>query len=222
MPYLLCLSFLYRRYRRDAIMRIYSDDHLLDELRLQEDIELKAIDKSKTSVYRNPDGPLNFCWVGFFPKKIFLFEINELYLRNSIRIEVENNNNNYTNGFMSDYSYIAFKEIFLMPNSLLNYENWKCFLAKPIPSEYDYNEPFPVDIRRHHQDQQEFVVKHSTTPWNIDLLNNPRGGSFSVEIPVSKKNNIINLGRYHPGKKILYNYNALYLLSVFNQLNIDK
>ena len=222
MSHLLCLSFLYHRYRNDAIMRIYSDDHLLDELQLQEDIKPKAIDKSKTSVYRNLDGPLNFCWIAFYPEKFFLFEINELYLRKNIRIEVENNNNNYTNGFMSDYSYIKFNEIFLMPSSLLNYENWKSYLAKPIPSEYDYNEPFPIDIRKHHQDQQEFVVKHSTTPWKIDFFDNPRGGSFSVEIPVNKKNNIIRLGRYHPEKKIIYNYNALYLLSVFNQLNIDK
>ena len=42
MSYILGLLFTYSRYKHDAVVRIYADDHLVDELCLSDNINLKA------------------------------------------------------------------------------------------------------------------------------------------------------------------------------------
>lgn len=217
MSYLLGLCFTFKRYRNNANMRIYADDHLVDEFLLDRDIKLRLIDKSKTAIYRAIHGPMNFTWVAFVPENILLFEINEAYLRKNIRIEVTNDNNNYTNGWISKHSYITWHDIFLIPDSLLDYKNWQPFLQKLEGETYDYSEPFPINKKAL---LYTFVVRHSSNAWDDDLFNHSRGGSFCIEIPVYEKNNIIRLGRYLPEEKIYYDYDPLNILSVYKQLNM--
>ena len=42
MSYILGLLFTYSRYKHDAVVRIYADGHLVDELCLSDDIKIKA------------------------------------------------------------------------------------------------------------------------------------------------------------------------------------
>ena len=52
MKYVLALSFFYKQYKKDATVRIFADDLLIDELRLDRDIGVKAMISGLTS-FRN-------------------------------------------------------------------------------------------------------------------------------------------------------------------------
>ena len=125
MKYMLGLLFLYHRYHRDGLMRVWADDQLVHEINLKKDIKLKIIDKSKSPVGRQISGPMNQCNVAFVPEKLFLFEIDESNLQKNLRLEIVNDYNNHTNGFMTEYSYVNFQGMFLIPECLMHFENWK-------------------------------------------------------------------------------------------------
>ena len=46
------------------------------------------------------------------PEKAFVYTLDETVLQNSIKIEITNNNSNYTNGFMTKWSSFKFRYIF--------------------------------------------------------------------------------------------------------------
>ena len=103
MPYTLGVSIEYYKYKHDAIMRIFTDDRLIDEVSLDNHIKLKCINLQGVPDTRYDVGPYNTSRVMFVPEKIFSFRIDEQYLKKKLRIEIKNDNNNYTNGFITDY-----------------------------------------------------------------------------------------------------------------------
>ena len=213
MNYILGLLFEYKRYKHDAIIRIYADDFLIDEFSLKKDIELQEVDFSEAEKIISAKIPsLETFSKRYIPKKIFLFEINEKYLRRNLTIQVVNNNNDYTNGFMENYSYVSWHKIFLIPNCLLEDKNWTqlCRLhdTTRINNKYPW---YPVI-----QD----VSITSTNPWTEYLLNHKRGGSFTIQIPLYTKHNVAHLGRKPENGRIKINWVIFRLLFIFGKLNI--
>ena len=88
MSHILGLLFSYSRYKHDAVVRVYADDHLVDELSLQENIPLKTFNYNDMPV--NSTIPLvepdaEFSRVLILPEKLFLFEIQDKYLNRKIK-----------------------------------------------------------------------------------------------------------------------------------------
>ena len=76
MSYILGLLFTYSRYKHDAIVRVYADDHLIDELYLPDNIPLKTVNYDNMPVNQdivNVDSGAEFCRVLILPEKLFLF-----------------------------------------------------------------------------------------------------------------------------------------------------
>ena len=141
MKYILFLAFEYKHYKKPATIELFADDMLIDSIQLHESIERK--NGELVHPYDNPD--LNLMpkklpsrsgfgsgiteyrdakhgkWKHYADKwsvceKVFTFEIDEGVLKNKITLNVINeNNNNYTNGFMSKYSSFQFDVIGLLP-----------------------------------------------------------------------------------------------------------
>ena len=205
MSYILGLLFSYSRYKHDAVVRIYADDHLVDELRLTDNINLKTIKYDNMPIW--DQGNINlyngeFSRVLIVPEKLYLFEIQDKYLNGALRIEVENNYNNHTNGFMTKYAYVNFHQLFLIPKSLLKLENWLMLQERfdKHKGALQYWPPYQINYK-------DIIVKHSSNNWTEDFLNHDRGGSFTIDIPLYKKHNIAHLvkpnpGRFYTGKKI--------------------
>ena len=207
MSYMLGLLFSYSRYKYDAVVRIYADDHLVDEIRLTDNINLKAFNYGDMPIWEGVwesirDNYGEFSRVLFLPEKLFLFEIHEKYLNSAVRIEIDNNHNNYTNGFMTKYAYVNFHQVFLIPKFLMKLENWlmlqERFDKSPHPGQY-----WPP----HQIHYKDIIVRHSSNNWTKDFLMHDRGGSFTIDIPLYKKHNIAHLvkpnpGRFLTGKKI--------------------
>ena len=217
MSYILGLLFTYSRYKHDAIVRVYADDHLIDELYLPDNIPLKTVNYDNMPVNQdivNVDSGAEFCRVLILPEKLFLFEVQEKYLNSCIRIEVENNHNNYTNGFMTQYSYINFHQVFLIPKCLLKLENLMS-LEKRLETKYpDPGQYWPIKPQ-----YKDIIVKSSSNPWPEDFLMYDRGGSFTIDIPLSRKHNIAHIGKLNPGR-IWINREVPQILCAFKILNI--
>lgn len=228
MSYLFGLLFEYHRYQRDAVIRIYADDYLVDEISLHDHIRLKAIKYSDDHLFadnmysaKDPHGTVTLgsdkiphhTSVIILPKKLFLFEIDEQCLQKQIRIEVKNDNSNYTNGFMTEHSTINFHAVFLVPKYMLEKNNW-------IRLEHlrNYGEDHSQQDWPRQLELKDINVISSTDLWTKDFLLNPRGGNFTFEIPISKKHNVRHLGRLAPGK-IWLRVKIARFLSAFKVLN---
>ena len=218
MSHLLGLLFEYHRYKKDTIMRVYADDQLVDELLLTEDITLKAKKYRARPPFNDGKGS---GWSDL-PDKLFVFELDQKHLQKSLRIEVINDNNNYTNGFMTDFSYITFYALFLVPRCLLIQDNWRK-LGRFINRKWDSEDPkrtpddfnfFPYRTPRH----SDIIVRSSSNEWKDTLLWEKRGGSFDIEIPLYRKHGQIHIAKPKPGRMDLHPY-AFKVLSVFNKLN---
>ena len=167
MRYVFGLCFTYHRYHHDARVRIFADEHLVDEFQLSEDIKLKVkayVNRPFSSFNQHPS---NYSRIFFVPEKLFSFTIDEKYLTKNIRVSVKNDSNNYTNGFMSEWSWINFKFIFLIPECLLELENWQ--RLERVDSWADGLPPyrcFPVIP----ESPQFIKLKKTTVEYNTFLL----------------------------------------------------
>ena len=211
MSYTLGLLFEYHRYHHDAIVRVYADDRLVDELSLTSDINIKT--SNLAGMLNSFIGPSNKMRVIFTPEKLFLFEIDERHLHDCIRIEVQNDNNNHTNGFMTDFSYVKFHNILLLPSCLLEYKNWQRLLER-FGDWVQTNSQIP-----HRPSGSEIILKPDTRQNTDKLRGNILGGSFTMEIPLSRKHGITHLGRLAPGRLGLTDDHLV--LWAFGQLNMS-
>ena len=234
MSYVLGISFEYHRYHRGARMRIFADDHLVEEIRLKKDIKLRCFNWQNLPFPLSNPTDINedvgaFSRVRIMPEKLFLFEINEEFLQKSIRVEVVNDHNNHTNGFMTNYSYITYHEMFLMPASLLDFNAWKTMILKR-------RDPFQLDdIKRPTFFPKifpsfEVTLRDSTNEWrghdgaqpnNVsgNLQYHPRGGSFTIEFVLHKRYGLIHVGKFKASKNLWINPEPAKILYSFRALN---
>lgn len=122
MKYVLLLSFSYKKFKnKKGEMKIKINDRLIDCIELDQDIkqkhvtlnilDLKTLKKTKLPHLR--------------PEKVYYYEIevNDLLhedKENTLTISVKNDNNNYTNGFMTQDSLITIHNIWFLPLALFN------------------------------------------------------------------------------------------------------
>lgn len=244
MKYILGLSFLYKKYKKNATIRIFSNNRLVDELLLDKNIDIthktysesltrKLYNKNKynglytkmrkkiangieeDALIDNPGSTLSDIFgAGLpptqikntgtagatgrlnkysFPRTLFLFEIEDHDLEGEITIECINNDNNYTNGFMTKWSYIEFYNIFLLPKKALT-NNFK---EKILPRLYKNG--MTRDISSVYQKQNcwpsagkviEYVGNTDIDKLSYSIYGIKLGGQFQLKIPVIKKHNI--------------------------------
>jgi hypothetical protein len=220
MSYTLGLLFEYYRYRHDAIVRVYADDRLLDELSLSSDINMKCTEDAGDMLNNRFIGPKNKTHVMFIPEKLFLFEVDERHLCNRVRIEVQNDHNNYNNGFMTKFSYVKFHEILLVPSCLWEHDNWIRLRERCRKSNQPTMTHMPNVFPRH-PSTDDIILQPDMRQYPREFFfGHLMGGSFSMEIPLSRKHGITHLGRPGPGR-IYFNRILSRVLWAFNQLNMS-
>jgi len=223
MKYVLGFLFEYKYYKNPANIKIFSNNQLIDEIDLTEDINMKNITptlkeiltykqmrKLVPSITNNklPSGidprdivSLRDTGILQIPKKVFVYTLDETILQNSIKIEITNNNTNYSNGFMTNCSSFIFHNIFLIPTYYLNIKNYNLFfkrqvqITKNIPNYplirnvrnkndhlvwdiMDYNLMWPAEDRTVKNGQ--FAKYDDEINWKGWI----KGGSFSLELPI--------------------------------------
>ena len=142
MQYVLGLGILCKKYKKNPIIRVFADDTFIDEFEIAHDDETKKFtDFSKNlQLSRNHTA-----------KHFHLSYIDERHLNSKISIHVQNNDSNYTNGFMSKSTVIAFDSTFLIPKHFLDdnckfygeiYDKWHKFKWKVVCESYN----LPYDL----------------------------------------------------------------------------
>jgi len=121
MKYVLILSFYYKKYKNHTgELQIHLNDRLIDSITLDHDIKQKDVDLST----RSKDGNTTWKYQYIRPEKLFYYEVDDSILRddreNKLTISVKNDNNNYTNGFMTKTSWLSIEDIYFLPLALFD------------------------------------------------------------------------------------------------------
>lgn len=207
MKYVLALSFLYKKFKRDARIRIFSNDLFIDEIFLEKDITLTTKKKPNCRLPHT------------FPNKLHLFEVNGDALGDSIDIEYINNDNNYTNGFMTKFSYIEFYGVVLFPKKLLDQKTHDRIFREDgtyaIYPEQKSIWPLAVD---------NITINANGKPMDTQGLYRLKlGGKINIKLPLIRKHNTIMFGdsKKARGKFLIWEetQNLIYHFGLLNTHN---
>lgn len=203
MKYILVLSFLFKKYKKPLNLRIFSDSTLIDDLNLCDKISLKEVDRRKTSIKYRKFDELDFYYVSkqpprrkskvYYPEKILVYEINDSILGGEIRIEVDDHDTNYTNGFMTESNLFRIENIFLFPKESFSSKNIKKIfkLWSNNKGALLENEQFPSD----HYRECLILWPGEPTVINNGIAEHSHwyGGKKNLSVPVIKKFNTFML-----------------------------
>jgi hypothetical protein len=201
MKYLLVLGIIFEKYKRPAKITITTENTFIDEFSLDEDKPgtqdfLEQITHNKDDMYKKHNRArieaqfINKLWPNYFK----VYELERLPLGDGIKIQVENNNSDYTNGFMRKSSIIKFPIIAFFPKHLIAHN------GKPLMD-------FMLNIEDGFEISKVAKSGNQKMQWlSIDLFNvtkndehedskivnghEPIGGSFSINLKVKRKHNI--------------------------------
>jgi hypothetical protein len=141
MRQLLILGFYCEVYRREPLCRIYVNDMLVDEFNIAQCYQVQAkVDPLDPSY--NEKRLQHFITNPPFLKCIEFDDAGADSL--DVVLRIQNDDNNYANGFMSKYTYIVLSDIYLISkkvleniDSIVNYykfnrKNWRKYNANTI------------------------------------------------------------------------------------------
>lgn len=165
MQYMLGVGFVIKKYKKNPTVRIFADDVFIDEFEIDRYDSLNhplVVDKLKYCFGgQEPDPPcpslagmeekndhttfrkvpLSF---NSYPKywKTYVLDDSVLKDKKQIKLMIENNDTNHTNGFMTNSTLIDLRHIFLLPTSLLKHfnsgrENFYKNIGRIIPKKYN-------------------------------------------------------------------------------------
>jgi len=214
MKYILGLSVAYKPYRnRNGLLRIYSKDRLIDEISLNDEIKYvsKIVKKSLVKQYLlEPEMAFDDLYLCNYkhlipkqveereykiPSKLFLFELDAEDIGEKITLEFFVNGNNFTNGFMTKFSYIQLHSIFLVPKKFFK-GGTILKIMKKLYIKSIRIQPEPPDPNKiYHAWPGASFIKYRGQSFNpkspcYDLYEVKLGGDFILEIDVVKKHKI--------------------------------
>ena len=247
MKYALGLSFNFKYYKNPANIKIFSNNQLIDDIDLTKDINLTNM----TPVTLCKNIPVYNDWYSTIwwntlnessaypqykkiPEKIFVYTLDETNVQNSIKIEVTNDNTNYSNSFMTKWSSFTFKHIFLIPTYYLDLKNYYLLMQKKDsvifanPDNLKFTDKVPNNLKW--PDENRVVKNGQLVPENIHEThwwNQEKGGSFSFELPIIEcilKKGLKMLGPVNYEQLLEKEKRRLYLSDVcplyFNHFNL--
>ena len=111
MKYLLGVGITVKKYRKDPRFRLYLGERMIDEFTLSDDEPV-----TETRRWILFDGEKS-------PNSFQIYVIDSEYLKGNHKfvIEIENNDSNYTNGFMTESTIVNPYHCFLIPIDFLSY-----------------------------------------------------------------------------------------------------
>lgn len=193
MKYILFLAFEYKHYKKPATIELFADDLLIDSIELHESIgrkngewkhpyddpEFHPPAKKRSTVgggkqdqshryqfqFKDEKYKRWIHWVNKWSvcEKFFTFEIDESVLKNKLTLNVINNSNNYTNGFMTKFSWFKFDIVGLIPKKYFdNIDLVDKELPDVLGSGHGRSSPYDMDA------VQEWFWPNQTNPGKYD------------------------------------------------------
>ena len=211
MKYTLILGIEYKRYKDPAVVTVSIGDKFVDTFQLEKDSA--KIDQSISNIEHR--------WFNEFDKKnrlsrsinskkirenvpsfFKIYQINDADIEGDLKVKVDNDNTDFTNGFMKNNSVLSLSIVALFPSVLCNNKGEKLiktciklsdgyhkFLARHSgQSGIDELRPDPTwpvaesfYVRRKDEVYEKSEIKDEN--WTI-------GGSFTAKFPIGKKHKV--------------------------------
>lgn len=180
MSYVLCLGFNLKLYKKNPTVRVFINNSFIDQFEIKDIFtseepgrlhtkEFLNLHKQHSKLNNVPVSYVMYKNTKYIDPKTFLifFEIDKSCLAkntNNLKIEVFNDDNNYTNGFMTKSTYISLTTCMLIPKeTLVNYEET-----------IDQYESDLLELRRSQKSIKEIQSYYSSTSkkfYAFDLAN---------------------------------------------------
>lgn len=139
MSYVLCLGFNLKLYKKNPTVRVFINNLFIDQFEIKNifnSVEPGRLQTKEFFDLRKQHSQLNNVPLSYVMHKntkyidpktfIIFFEIDKSCIAkntNNLKIEVSNDDNNYTNGFMTRSTYIGLNTCMLIPKEMLvNYK----------------------------------------------------------------------------------------------------
>jgi len=230
MRYLLVVGFACEVYRREPRARIYVGDQLIDEFYIKHHknkCEEKINNFCKNFHKLEPYSPKDFQKIvleNLPPLRFYEIDIDKNQKKLKISIFIENNDNNYTNGFITKNTLIKLRHFYFFPlhkKYFLKLE--KIITKKKFTKNYAWycrsnNKIFDLSNSFKWQGKNQYI-KHSC----ISYFNIGGNGSFFCELIKKYNFFILKIDKIH---RIVFDFNIInYILNKYkqheNQRNTD-
>lgn len=200
MSHVLGIGFWCDVYKKNPRVRVFFDGQFLEEYEITHD-PVPEWGTSPNGRQSSPDRAI----FRYPEAKLFAIEDHQLEGKESIeiRVEVENDDNNYTNGFMTKYTSLLLKTFFFCPLELITnrekaepyVEKHMKWFAKPFSSTNNWH----VFFNKYKSTDRKVVYPFLTTfaKWSgregqvVDnILDYTLGGSGVYTVKICKKHGI--------------------------------
>lgn len=207
MKYTLILGIEYKKYKNPAVVTVSIGNKFVDTFQLEKNFAkigqpLSNIEQHWVNEF-NATRVLSRKFWENMPSFFKIYQIDDTDIEGNLEIKIDNDNNNFTNGFMKNDSTISLSTVALFPSVLYDNKGEKliktCF--KLSDGLYTYQKRHDLDhdtfpnprwptaesfyVRRKNEDHEKSQIKDGN--WEI-------GGSFTAEFPIRKKYKIKYLG----------------------------
>ena len=197
MEYTLVLGIEYKKYKRPATINLFIGGQFLDSFEMHQDQHvakdpLKHVDRTwydQNGRSRWLDVKAGFSHYGwsFIPNYYRIYKLTEETLNGQLEIQVKNDSNDYTNGFMKNSSLIKFTLVALLPSKLLVQGN-QTFMRNLIWAHtknrnHKSRQGWPtIETMYVKTDKKNYVVDCSKHTWV--------GGNFTAVIDIKTKHKV--------------------------------
>ena len=244
MKYILVLGIEYKKFKKPAIITIRIGDRFLDTFTLEKDLPSKdMLSMVEQSWFHDLDRSVWITKEHFkkrwkdLPRFYKIYHLDDSLLGDKLRIHVNNDNSDYTNGFMKHSSMIRLSIASLFPKALVDEDQTRFFKTC-----VKFTRAFMKWERRTEEVKgkgisekrrlstwplaESYHVKRDLNKHEQDIVadeDNWIGGSFTAEYEIRKKHHVKYLGSVR-GKQKGFFFNkfpsTLVIASCKNLLNI--
>jgi hypothetical protein len=226
MKYLLAVGFFCSVYEKKPQARLFLNNNLIDEFDIDPCLEKKSL---------LPEGVLTpFKWeirkkqsFNRLPNlRIYEIELNSISENSILRIEIKNNNNNYSNGFMSKNTLIRLSALYLIP---YNKKLIKKLISRQRANQYNENYAWQYIRKNHLFDLVPYSIWYGKNKQRFgnefDLIFCEIGGDGFFECKLRKKYNIFITNLKKPYRVVINIAEVEYIMNKYqqdeNQRNTD-
>jgi len=210
MKYVFGLSYIFKKYKSKSRITLHTNGNLLDEITLEEDSDIVVKKRSEADRHILSRQPSRI------PEKMHVIELDGDAIGDTIDLSYENHDNNYTNGFMTQFSYIEFHSIFLLPKFCLDRAiSHRLFLSDRLSNEYNLN----VDRPQWPIAYDGIRISGSSDIKPSKLYHNHKiGGKLQIIMPVIKKHGIKMFGDKQKARGLFKTHRMTFLMMHYHKL----
>ena len=209
MKYVFGLSYTFKKFKKKSRITLHTNGNLIDEITLEKDCGIAVKTRSHADRHILSRQPTRI------PERMHVIELDGDAIGDTIDLSYENHDNNYTNGFMNQFSYIQFHSIFLLPKFCLDRAtSHRLFLQDHLSNEYHLN----VDRPQWPIAYDGIRISGTSEISKSNLYHHKIGGKLQIIMPVIKKHGIKIFGDKQKARGWFKTHRMTFLMLHYYQL----